>query len=194
MFSRTIIKSIPRSRLFSTSAPRNADFTHAVIGAGAVGLAVARKLQSRDGASTVLIEKHSAIGTETSSRNSEVWACCSFAPFRQEREWYLVMHRYCLRNVWLIRYRWSMRACTMGKIRWRRSCVWEGRRWCMIFVRRIRYRIWIAGNGTYGPGTKLTVCCKSHSEITYEMSCFNLTYLITFINIFAYWTIANVVP
>jgi 2-hydroxyglutarate dehydrogenase len=60
------------SRSFSTSLRREADFTHAVIGGGVVGLAIARKLQARDGASTVLIEKHGSVGTETSSRNSEV--------------------------------------------------------------------------------------------------------------------------
>ncbi|KAG6997736.1 nonribosomal peptide synthetase ecdA [Physcia stellaris] len=43
-----------------------------VVGAGAVGLAIARKLAARDGTSTLLIEKHGAAGTETSSRNSEV--------------------------------------------------------------------------------------------------------------------------
>ncbi|KAF2503200.1 FAD dependent oxidoreductase [Lophium mytilinum] len=59
-------------RLFSTSVIRNADFTHAVVGGGVVGLAIARKLQARDGASTVLVEKHGTVGTETSSRNSEV--------------------------------------------------------------------------------------------------------------------------
>ena len=37
-----------------------------------VGVAVAQKLQERDGASTVLIERHGSVGTETSSRNSEV--------------------------------------------------------------------------------------------------------------------------
>ena len=78
--------------MFSTSAPRHADFTHAVsdqvshwtsgladegfhskvIGAGVVGLAIARQLAGRDGTSTVLVEKHGAVGTETSSRNSEV--------------------------------------------------------------------------------------------------------------------------
>ncbi|KAL9094231.1 MAG: hypothetical protein Q9165_003371 [Trypethelium subeluteriae] len=60
--------------IFSLSAKCNdrADFTHAVIGGGAVGLAIARKIQSKDGVSTVLIEKHGSIGTETSSRNSEV--------------------------------------------------------------------------------------------------------------------------
>lgn len=57
---------------FSVSAYRSADLTHAIVGAGVVGLAIARQLQSRDGASTVVIEQHDAVGTETSSRNSEV--------------------------------------------------------------------------------------------------------------------------
>ncbi|KAH3971593.1 hypothetical protein HBI81_134480 [Parastagonospora nodorum] len=73
--SRVISPSITRrlsSRSFSTTTSRNADFTHAVIGGGVVGLAIARKLQSHNGASTVLIEKHGSVGTETSSRNSEV--------------------------------------------------------------------------------------------------------------------------
>ena len=43
-----------------------------VIGAGVVGLAIARQLAGREGTSTVLVEKHGAVGTETSSRNSEV--------------------------------------------------------------------------------------------------------------------------
>jgi L-2-hydroxyglutarate oxidase LhgO len=43
-----------------------------VIGGGVVGLAIARKLQERNGVSTVLIERHGSVGTETSSRNSEV--------------------------------------------------------------------------------------------------------------------------
>lgn len=42
-----------------------------VIGAGVVGLAVAREL-SRRGREVILIERHAAIGMETSSRNSEV--------------------------------------------------------------------------------------------------------------------------
>ncbi|KAL6860120.1 hypothetical protein ACO1O0_004145 [Amphichorda felina] len=49
-----------------------ADFTHAVIGGGVIGLAIARQLSRRPGTSTVLIERHPAVGTETSSRNSEV--------------------------------------------------------------------------------------------------------------------------
>lgn len=60
-------------RQFGNTAKRNADFTHAVVGGGVVGLAIARKLQQHGhGVSTVLIEKHGAVGTETSSRNSEV--------------------------------------------------------------------------------------------------------------------------
>ncbi|KAM0297842.1 hypothetical protein HYE67_003332 [Fusarium culmorum] len=62
----------PQRYNFSSSAAASADFTHAVIGGGVVGLAVARQLAQRDGTSTVLIERHDAIGTETSSRNSEV--------------------------------------------------------------------------------------------------------------------------
>src|SRR6201996_7337882 len=42
-----------------------------VIGAGAVGLAIARALQSA-GHDTILLEKNSHIGMETSARNSEV--------------------------------------------------------------------------------------------------------------------------
>ncbi|KAF2668796.1 L-2-hydroxyglutarate dehydrogenase mitochondrial precursor [Microthyrium microscopicum] len=62
----------PIQRLFSTTLSQKSDFAHAVIGAGVVGIAAARQLQGRTGASTVLIEKHDAVGTETSSRNSEV--------------------------------------------------------------------------------------------------------------------------
>ncbi|KAG4252713.1 hypothetical protein FPRO06_03694 [Fusarium proliferatum] len=67
----TNLRTIQRNSFSSTSAAR-ADFTHAVIGGGVVGLAVARQLAQRDDTSTVLIERHNAIGTETSSRNSEV--------------------------------------------------------------------------------------------------------------------------
>ncbi|KZF23434.1 putative FAD dependent oxidoreductase [Xylona heveae TC161] len=59
-------------RGFSTSSSCRADLTHAVIGGGVVGLAIARKLAEREGTSTVIIERHSSVGTETSSRNSEV--------------------------------------------------------------------------------------------------------------------------
>ncbi|KAM3513267.1 hypothetical protein MY11210_003043 [Beauveria gryllotalpidicola] len=45
---------------------------NSVIGGGVVGIAVARQLARRSSGSTVLIERHTALGTETSSRNSEV--------------------------------------------------------------------------------------------------------------------------
>ena len=42
-----------------------------IIGAGVVGLAIAERLQ-RPGRDVIVLERHAAIGTETSSRNSEV--------------------------------------------------------------------------------------------------------------------------
>ena len=61
------------SRPFSHTSGVNADFTHAVIGGGVVGLAIAQQLARRSSSpSTVLLERHPAVGTETSSRNSEV--------------------------------------------------------------------------------------------------------------------------
>ncbi|PNP51978.1 hypothetical protein THARTR1_07187 [Trichoderma harzianum] len=50
----------------------NFSSTASVIGGGVVGLAIARQLSLQPGTSTVLVERHSAVGTETSSRNSEV--------------------------------------------------------------------------------------------------------------------------
>lgn len=42
-----------------------------VVGAGAVGLAIARRL-ARDGREVVVLERETGYGTQTSSRNSEV--------------------------------------------------------------------------------------------------------------------------
>ncbi|OOF97190.1 hypothetical protein ASPCADRAFT_206015 [Aspergillus carbonarius ITEM 5010] len=71
-----ILRSIPNGlvsrRGFSSTRASRADVTHAVIGAGVVGLAVARQLAMKEGTSTILLERHAAPGTETSSRNSEV--------------------------------------------------------------------------------------------------------------------------
>ncbi|RPA94507.1 FAD dependent oxidoreductase [Choiromyces venosus 120613-1] len=52
--------------------PVRNDFTHCVIGGGVIGLSIARQLSKRPGTSTLLLEQHSSLGTETSSRNSEV--------------------------------------------------------------------------------------------------------------------------
>ncbi|KAF3768007.1 hypothetical protein M406DRAFT_61731 [Cryphonectria parasitica EP155] len=57
--------------MFSSTAARRVDFEHVVIGAGAVGLAIARALAQKT-PSTLLLERHQHPGTETSSRNSEV--------------------------------------------------------------------------------------------------------------------------
>ncbi|OQU97899.1 hypothetical protein CLAIMM_03765 isoform 2 [Cladophialophora immunda] len=70
--AKLLVRGASRTRSFSTTRALNVDFTHAVIGAGAVGLAIARQLASRTGTSTILIERHGTVGTETSSRNSEV--------------------------------------------------------------------------------------------------------------------------
>ncbi|OQE39194.1 hypothetical protein PENCOP_c007G00117 [Penicillium coprophilum] len=76
MSARALRQFKPKNKLttrcFSTTRPTNADFTHAVIGGGVVGLATARQLAAREGTSTILLERHDAPGTETSSRNSEV--------------------------------------------------------------------------------------------------------------------------
>lgn len=90
---RIVYRSLNRgSRAFSTSLRREADFTHAVIGAGVVGLAIARKLQEKEGVSTVLIEKHGSVGTETSSRNSEVRRVILSTHCRQALTWTQVIH------------------------------------------------------------------------------------------------------
>ncbi|KAL3478796.1 Sac2 family-domain-containing protein [Aspergillus californicus] len=68
---RFSLRTLPR-RQFSTTRVSSADVTHAVIGGGVVGLAVARTLSARPNTSTILLERHDAPGTETSSRNSEV--------------------------------------------------------------------------------------------------------------------------
>ncbi|KAI1359461.1 FAD dependent oxidoreductase [Xylaria arbuscula] len=74
---RSLLRNWPCcSRAFSSTAPARADFTHVVIGGGVIGLATARSLAQRTAelgsSSTLLLERHDSIGTETSSRNSEV--------------------------------------------------------------------------------------------------------------------------
>ncbi|KAI0544484.1 FAD dependent oxidoreductase [Xylaria curta] len=75
MLSRSTSSLVNRLRVrsFSCTAAARADFTHVVIGGGVIGLATARALaQHPSGSSTLLLERHASIGTETSSRNSEV--------------------------------------------------------------------------------------------------------------------------
>ncbi|KAL3418281.1 putative FAD dependent oxidoreductase [Phlyctema vagabunda] len=74
MFSRVLHRHVTTQayRAFTTTTRQGADFTHTVVGGGAVGLAIARQLAGRDGTSTILVERNAAVGMETSSRNSEV--------------------------------------------------------------------------------------------------------------------------
>ncbi|KAI2465081.1 FAD dependent oxidoreductase [Annulohypoxylon bovei var. microspora] len=82
MFARTARRQLRSStglshlvRSLSSTAPVEADFTHVVIGGGVVGLAIARALASHNPSgtdTTLLLERHPHLGTETSSRNSEV--------------------------------------------------------------------------------------------------------------------------
>ncbi|CCE73115.1 Piso0_000134 [Millerozyma farinosa CBS 7064] len=60
------------SRWFHRSTTRNAEFSHAVIGGGIVGVAIGSELQSTNGNNVLLLEKNASLGEETTSRNSEV--------------------------------------------------------------------------------------------------------------------------
>lgn len=59
-------------RTLATSHIRGADFSHVVIGGGAVGTAIAAELSGRLTNNVALIEQHEMLGMETTSRNSEV--------------------------------------------------------------------------------------------------------------------------
>lgn len=59
-------------RCLSTLATCHADFSHAVIGAGIVGLAIGAELQQVPGNRVIIIDRNSAVGHETTLRNSEV--------------------------------------------------------------------------------------------------------------------------
>ncbi|KAL6896372.1 FAD dependent oxidoreductase [Trichoderma evansii] len=63
---------VPNEPSVSSNLTRSSTSADEVIGGGVVGLAIARQLSLRSNSSTVLIERHPAVGTETSSRNSEV--------------------------------------------------------------------------------------------------------------------------
>ena len=68
--TRSYTTTIHRTLVNTTSTN---DFTHCVIGGGVVGLAVAARLSQIPNTTTILLERHRMVGTETSSRNSEVW-------------------------------------------------------------------------------------------------------------------------
>ncbi|CDO94740.1 unnamed protein product [Kluyveromyces dobzhanskii CBS 2104] len=58
--------------LFSRFASSSVDYSHAIIGGGVVGLAIANELTKVTGNKVIVLEKNAKIGMETSSRNSEV--------------------------------------------------------------------------------------------------------------------------
>ncbi|PVU97757.1 hypothetical protein BB559_001924 [Furculomyces boomerangus] len=77
MFLRKALQPRLSTRLWKSYSASSLDenvfkVDHLVIGAGVVGLAVARELSFRDNSSVMLVEKNSSFGLETSSRNSGV--------------------------------------------------------------------------------------------------------------------------
>lgn len=80
MLANNLYRSLPKEtskkyfqRLFGTTGPLcSPDYSHVVIGGGVVGLAIAAELSKVEGNSTLLLEKNQKLGSETSSRNSEV--------------------------------------------------------------------------------------------------------------------------
>lgn len=59
-------------RQFSIFLRQSADFSHVIVGGGVVGVAVASELQQILSNNVALLEQHSKLGMETTSRNSEV--------------------------------------------------------------------------------------------------------------------------
>ena len=83
-------------------APIQADVETIVVGAGAVGLAIARAL-ALAGQQVMVLERHDLIGSETSSRNSEVIHAGIYYPTGSHRAELCVegkheMYRFCERH------------------------------------------------------------------------------------------------
>ncbi|KAG6008385.1 hypothetical protein E4U21_004590 [Claviceps maximensis] len=70
----TLPADVSCRRFFRRTAFAQADFdfTHTIIGGGIVGLSIAHHLCRQPHTSTLLLERHASLGTETTSRNSEV--------------------------------------------------------------------------------------------------------------------------
>jgi L-2-hydroxyglutarate oxidase LhgO len=80
----------------------SADIETVVVGAGVVGLAVARAL-AKAGHETMVLEQHAVIGSETSSRNSEVIHAGLYYPPGSLRATLCVrgkelLYRFCAEN------------------------------------------------------------------------------------------------
>ncbi|KAF8476219.1 FAD dependent oxidoreductase-domain-containing protein [Kalaharituber pfeilii] len=70
--SQSVRHYYPETPLRPWSVNSLNDFTHCIIGGGVVGICIAARLAQIPGTRTILLERHGACGTETSSRNSEV--------------------------------------------------------------------------------------------------------------------------
>lgn len=71
-FHMHISRGLLNRPLFSRLYSKSVDYSHAVIGGGVVGLAIANELTKVEGNKVLVVEKNIAVGMETSSRNSEV--------------------------------------------------------------------------------------------------------------------------
>ncbi|KAH7100581.1 FAD dependent oxidoreductase [Auriculariales sp. MPI-PUGE-AT-0066] len=71
---------------------------HLVIGGGIVGLAIGARLSKRPDTSTVVVERHSIVGQETSSRNSEVIHAGIYYPADSHKTKLCVRGRVLLKN------------------------------------------------------------------------------------------------
>jgi L-2-hydroxyglutarate oxidase LhgO len=92
----------PRPKACGLAIVMTADVETIVVGAGAVGLAVARAL-AEAGHETMVLERHALIGSETSSRNSEVIHAGIYYPPGSLRALLCVrgkalLYRFCAEN------------------------------------------------------------------------------------------------
>ena len=70
------------------------DYEVVIIGAGAVGLAVAKDLQENNFKSVIVLDKNNNFGQETSSRNSQVIHSGSFNDLTSEKFKFCVEGKY----------------------------------------------------------------------------------------------------
>lgn len=87
------------------------DYSHIIVGAGVVGLAIGARL-SRIGLKCLLVEKNSVVGSETSSRNSEVIHAGLYYPENS------LKMRLCLRGKELIYSAKELRSFTKNCGKW----------------------------------------------------------------------------